>query len=124
MLVIVSTLILILIGFGLAYRKRPVVHIPIMVAAFVADIGLVLYIEWSRHAVETFTTSVQDPVNNQLLLFHIVVSLLTILLYIALIVSGIKLFKGGRAALNLHRGLAAVFLICRLTNYVTSFWVA
>lgn len=123
MLILFSTVILLVIAFGLYKRRQPKVHIPVMGLAFVMDIALVLYIEWTRHAIETFAESVAVPMDKTLLLFHIGVSLVTILLYVALIVSGIRLFRGDAAVRTWHRGLAGAFILFRLTNYATSFFI-
>src|SRR5687767_5511339 len=121
MLIAASTIILLLLAYGIAQRKNSKVHIPVMLSAFVLDVALVLYIEITRHAVETFVDSVKTPVDHGFLLFHIGVSLLTLALYIAQIVTGRKLFKGNHGIRPLHRKLAWLFIVCRLTNYVTSF---
>ncbi len=124
MLVAISTIVLLLIGLGLAQRHQPRVHMPLMILAFVMDLGLVLYIEWSRHAVETLAEGLKTPFSHQFLLFHVSVSALTLLLYVALIASGASLFRGRALSRPVHRGLAFAFIACRLTNYVTSFWMA
>ena len=119
----VSTFILGLVFYGLWKRKDVAIHVPVMLAAFVLDVVLVLYIELTRGAINTFAESVQAPIGRELLLFHITVSLITIVLYGVLTALGFKIMKGERALLKLHRNLAGVFLICRLTNYVTSFMI-
>lgn len=123
MLITISTLIVLLIAAGLWYRKQARVHIPLMLSAFVLDVLLVLYIEITRHAIETVGTEITAPTHNDLLVFHVIVSLLTLLLYVGLTWSGIKLYRGDHGKRNLHRNMAAAFILCRLSNYVTSFWV-
>ena len=117
MLNILSTLVLFIIAYGVIKRNDRKVHIPVMTAAFLIDLGLVLYIELNRGAVEQAIDGVEG-----LLLFHIIVSALVLVLYIALTVIGVKLLKNP-AMMKLHRNLAAAFIICRLTNYVTSFFI-
>ncbi len=123
MLVWISTLVLAIIAVGLIYRKRPEVHIPCMSLAFAIDIGLVLYIEWSRHAIETVGKELTAPLPEGLLLFHVAVSLLTLVLYGVQMFSGVKLFKGVGPGRNFHRNVGYGFIVCRLANYVTSFFV-
>ncbi|MGE0200144.1 MAG: hypothetical protein AB7P76_04165 [Candidatus Melainabacteria bacterium] len=120
---IVSTIIVLIIFYGLWKRKDVKAHVPAMLLAFGLDVALVLYIELNKGAIEQFATDVQSPTGHELLLFHISVSLITVVLYIILTVLGFKILKGERALLKLHRNLGGVFLICRLTNYVTSFMI-
>lgn len=125
MLVVCSTLILLIIVYGLIKRKQPTQHVPAMSLAFALDVGLVLYIELTRHAINTVTDSVATPADNAFLLFHVSVSLITLLLYVILTFTGYKLLRGERAKYFApHRYFAAAFLLFRLTNYVTSFWMA
>ena len=118
-----STLIVLLILVGLWKRKVVKVHVPLMLTAFGLDVALVLWIELTRQAIEKFAASVQTPEQHSLLLFHITVSLITIALYTILTILGFKILKGRTDLLKLHRNLGALFLVCRLTNYVTSFFV-
>lgn len=123
MLAAISTLVLIIIGIGLRYYRRPEIHIPCMSVAFAMDLGLLLYIEWSAHAIDAFAQEITRPVHGGLLFFHVAVSLLMVLLYIGLTVTGTMLFKGKPSHRKLHRRMAEVFVICRLANYITSFWI-
>jgi hypothetical protein len=120
---LISTLVLIIIVVGLKYRRLPKVHVPCMSLAFVLDIALLLYVEWSAHAIDTFTKEFTQPTHGGLLFFHVAVSLLMVILYIALIISGKQILKGDYARRIPHRNMAGIFLICRLANYITSFMV-
>lgn len=120
---LLSSLILVFIGVGLWKRKQPRIHIPVMLAAFALDVALVLYIELSRHAIGTVVESVRTPDEHALLLFHVTVSLLVLVLYVILTWLGFKIVKGERGLLKLHRNLGGLFVLFRLTNYVTSFMV-
>ena len=119
----ISTVVLVLILIGLAQRKNMKVHVPAMLAAFVIDVVLVLWIELNRAAIETVAEDIQNPQDHGLLLFHVSVSLITLGLYTFLTILGFKILKGRRDLLKLHRNWAAVFLLCRLANFITSFWV-
>jgi len=123
MLIAISTVILLILAFGLYKRHQPRVHIPVMLTAFGLDVGLVLYIELTRHAIQTAADSVTAPMAHPLLLFHIAVSLTTIILYVLLSKSGSEVYRGQTDKLKSHRNMAAVFIICRLTNYATSFFI-
>ncbi|HEY9686852.1 MAG TPA: hypothetical protein V6C52_07765 [Coleofasciculaceae cyanobacterium] len=119
----ISTLVLIIIVVGLKYRRRPKIHVPCMSLAFALDVALLLYVEWSAHAINTFAKEFTQPTHGGLLFFHVAVSLLMVILYIALILSGKQMLNGDRTRLTLHRNMAGIFLICRLANYITSFMV-
>ncbi len=123
MSVLFSTLILGIIILGLVYRHQPKKHVPLMLTAFALDVALVLYIELSRDAIHTFSESLRTPFEHQLLLFHIAVSVLTLVLYVVLTATGFKVLKGRGELLKLHRNLAGLFVLARLVNYATSFWV-
>ncbi|MBK8191311.1 MAG: hypothetical protein IPK79_12775 [Vampirovibrionales bacterium] len=118
MAVAVSSLVLFLIALGLVFRRKRRAHVALMLSAFALDFGLVLAIELNRHAVEQALGGVHG-----LLLFHIIISTLVLAFYGALIVSGINWIKGKPWAFRWHRWLAAVFLLLRLLNYVTSLYI-
>lgn len=124
MLIAVSSIALVLIALGWWNRRRPEVHIPFMASAFAMDIGLLLYIEWNRHAIETFERELHSPTQVGLLFFHVAVSILTLVMYILLIISGVMLFRGNHRRRAMHRYGAHVFVVVRLLNYATSFFVA
>lgn len=119
-----STLILLIIVLGLYFRKQPKIHVPLMLTAFVADLALVLIIEFQRKAVEKVVdNAITAP--NTFLLFHAGISLIVILLYIALIITGNKALKlpirAGSNTMEIHKILALIFIVFRLANYITSF---
>jgi hypothetical protein len=124
MLFAFSTLAILLIGLGWTFRYHPKRHIPLMLSAFLVDIGVLLYIEVTRHAIHTLEESLHTPASKALLLFHVAVSLLMVLLYVAQIGSGIWLYRvPGPQIRNFHRYSALTFVTCRLLNYITSFFV-
>ena len=120
---VLSTFILLLLGYGLWKRRQPNIHVPVMLIAFVLDVALVLYIELSRHAVETAVHTVQAPAGHGLLLFHVAISLAVLVAYVVLIWTGFRIVGGRRDVMKLHRNIAGLFVILRLANYVTSFMV-
>ncbi len=123
MLILVSSFVVCLIAVGITFHRKLEVHIPIMVSAFVIDVALVLIIELQRHAVEKVIGEVSAPSPSTFVIFHACVSLLVILCYIALGITGAKAIKD-RSKLSKHKAIAVIFIILRLTNYVTSFWMA
>ncbi|HEY9745214.1 MAG TPA: hypothetical protein V6C99_03235 [Oculatellaceae cyanobacterium] len=125
MLIVISTLVLVVIAIGLFFRHRPKVHIPCMLGAFCLDLGLVLYIELTRHALATVGEAIQKPIPQALLIFHVVVSLLVLILYLCQLRLGLGLLKQPDAQHKriLHRNLGISFVVLRLTNYITSLFV-
>lgn len=95
-----------------------------MLSAFIIDVSLVLVIEFQRHAVEAVVENVtKSP--SAFVIFHASISLLVIILYIALTWTGTLIYKqNARHLLKLHRVFAAVFILLRLLNYITSFSIS
>ena len=97
-----------------------------MVTAFVIDMALVLYIELSRHAIETVAVAVTEVASSgarPLLVFHATISTGVIILYIAMFVLGRKLLNGNEGIRKTHRNAAIAFCVLRGINYATSFIV-
>jgi hypothetical protein len=88
---------------------------------FVADLLMVLVIEIQRGAVMQ-TVEQAQTLSKGLLSFHIFVSVTAMVLWVFQLVVGAKLLKGA-PLLPRHRALAVGFLVCRLTNVVTAFYV-
>ena len=115
----VSTMVLLLLATGLYFRRhRPRVHFKFMVAAFVTDVLLLIYIEVTRHAVETVVSEIR-----LLLWFHVGVSLGVFACYVTMIVLGRRLLHGHKKVRVKHRNLGITFCVLRSLNYVTSFMV-
>jgi len=116
-----STVVLVFLAVGLHYRHRRRVHIPIMLGCFAVDLANVVYIEVRRGAGGKGGTTL-GTAGEWGLQFHIAVSVLTLLGYAVALYTGIRLWRahGGR---RLHRANAAAFLMARVLNYVTSFYV-
>lgn len=118
MLHVCSILAMALVGVGLFFRRRrPSLHWKLMIAAFVMDVSLVLYIEIARHAVE------QLPTARPLIVFHATVSVLVLVLYLVLFGLGSRLLKGRFENRNAHRNAGFTFVALRTVNLVTSFLV-
>ncbi|MBY0402824.1 MAG: hypothetical protein K2X66_02930 [Cyanobacteria bacterium] len=119
MLIICSSLIILILAIGFIQRHNTKIHVPFMLTAFASDVLLVLVIELSRSAIEKASHQLDNP----FLMFHISVSLLSLALYTALSITGFKLLKGNETLRPLHKKLSGAFIVCRLANYITSFWV-
>jgi uncharacterized membrane protein YozB (DUF420 family) len=119
MLHILSTLVLVIVAAGFWLRKRRnAVHIRLMICAFLIDLGLVLYIEFSRNAVQKVAGS-----TSLLLWFHAAVSVMVLVCYVAMIQLGRGILAGHPKARRWHRMLGITFLFLRGLNYVTSYLV-
>jgi hypothetical protein len=124
-----NTLVLGLLSVGLWHRFRPRIHIPVMLTSFLLDLIIVVLVEIGARvkpgdgagAVEQGLRSlVERPVS--LLNFHIIVSVGVIACYIVALTTGIRLYRRGLGR-RLHRGNAYLFVVFRLTNWATSFFV-
>lgn len=116
MLHLISTLVLGLLLAGVLARHRQRLHLGLMLSAFVVDLGLVFYIELTRHAVEKVATTPRP-----LIWFHATVSLLVLAAYFAQIALGWRMLHGITASRQTHMITGVAFCSLRLLNYLTSF---
>lgn len=115
----ISTGVLVLVAAGLWYRRRKRVHRAFMLSAFAIDLLMVLYIEWSRHAMGKAMTT-----TSPLLRFHIVISTLVLVAYVFQLCSGLWRFHDPGRHRTWHRRVGVSFVVLRLTNYATSFMIS
>ncbi len=113
---IISIFVCVLLLIGFTKRKKRRTHIPFMLIAFAIDMGMVLYIELDRHAIEQAV----GPISG-IMKFHIAVSILVVVLYIVQIVTGVRKLKG--LASTWHGRSGVTLLVLRLANLITSFMV-
>jgi uncharacterized membrane protein YozB (DUF420 family) len=106
----------VLIGIGLAYRRTPSRHIPVMLGAFAADLALLLYIEFGKSAIKQAVSGALPTIRY----VHIAIAVLTLLLYFAQVYTGFRLWRKGKGRAT-HKRLAVIFLPARLATTVTSF---
>lgn len=114
---LISVFTCVLIFIGICYRKNRKRHVPIMLTAFTIDVAMVLYIELTRHAIKT---SLHPP--HPFVTFHVCISVILMILYLVQVWVGFKLYRGGTMR-SFHRKMAVAFVIFRLANLVTSFYV-
>lgn len=112
-----STGVVAVIVLGLALRRNPRAHIPLMLGAFALDLGSVVYLQIQRRAMQK-AASTPTPV----LMVHIAFAFLSLLLYAAMVVTGTRLARTGLGR-GAHRTLARIFLVCRAGTWITSFFV-
>ncbi len=115
MLHVASTFVLLLVLAGVSVRHRPKWHITIMSSAFAIDLSLVLYLEFTRNAVEQVATHVRPMVY-----VHAAISLGVLITYVVMILLGRRVLKGRRASRATHRNMGITFVVLRSLNYVTA----
>lgn len=125
---VLSTAVVLLIAVGLRYRHRPAIHMPLMKLCFAVDVLNVVLIEVSgallrgKSAVRKSVEATTGGEGSGLLVFHVVVSVATLVGYAVALTTGRRLYRTGRGR-RLHRTNAYIFVVLRLANYVTSFMV-
>jgi hypothetical protein len=114
----ISTLVVVLLIVGVSVRRNRRIHVPIMIAAFAADLASVVAIELSRGAIKK-AISAPPP----LLVFHLTVSVTALAFYVVMFVLGERVRIGATHLQPWHRRAAWVFGTCRTANYVTSWMI-
>jgi len=115
-----STLIVLLMIFGISKRHIQKLHVKIMSAVIIWDIILILQIELTRGAIAKAS---KVMVNPMLLTFHVFIAVTTVLLYFALIYTGRKMLTGDYSVRPLHQKLGKSAFSLRMLTYATSFFV-
>ena len=100
-------------GFLLRNRRR--IHIPLMIAAFTIDLGLVLTIELNRGAIKK---AISGP--SPLILFHVLMSLTALVSYVAMATLGNAVRNDEERWRPWHRRVAWILGGSRMANYITS----
>lgn len=111
-----SLLVCVLLVVGVIYRRRRSVHVPMMLTAIALDLGMVLYIELSRGAVQSAQSKM-----GPLMIVHIVMSVIVLVLYGIHVYTGISKLRGGIRPL--HGLVMPATLLLRIGNFVTSIMV-
>lgn len=117
-LVLLSAAVCTMLTVGVIYRRRRTIHIPLMMSAFLIDLGVVIYLEVRRGVVESIPKRDMTP----LLAFHIAISVIVLILYFTQAYSGIRRWKGRRS--DWHYWAAYGLYPLRLINFVTSILIA
>ena len=115
---VLSTAVLVVLLIGFAQRAHRRRHRALMLTAFATDLGLVLWIEATRHAIEKVAGGVPWLVQ-----LHVAISTGVLLGYVAMIALGSKLFAGRADLRVVHRWVGVGFVTLRGLNYLTSFLV-
>jgi FlaA1/EpsC-like NDP-sugar epimerase len=115
-----STLIVLILYYGIYRRKDRVAHPKIMTFAIVWDLLLVLQIELTRGAIDRASKVVT---NTALLNFHVSIAVSTVILYFILFYLGRKMVRGDLSQKKLHVGLGILCIILRTSTYITSYMI-
>lgn len=117
MLHLISTLVLAIVAVGFwLRRRRNAIHIRLMISAFLIDLCLLVYIEYSRQAVQKVVASTRPVV-------WLHASVVVLLCYVLMIHLGRGVLAGNPTARKRHQMLGIVFVILRSLNYITSYLV-
>ena len=117
---------LLIVIAGLVVRHRRERHVPLMLTAFGIDLLNLVFVEVRRAAVEkVFATAA--GAGQPVLRLHILVSVVVVVCWGTALGTGIGLLRArdgieGRKR-RIHRGNAAVFILARTVNFITSFLV-
>ena len=104
---------------GLVWRKNRRAHVPLMLAGIIADVSLVLYLQFAREAVQTALEFKLSFLEQS----HIVVSTLALVLYLPVTVLGFRLLLGefSIAARLWHLRLAISAFVLRTLGFIFMF---
>jgi hypothetical protein len=111
---LVSISVLVLLGVGLIARRRTGAHAALMGSAIAVDLGMLLYIEATRHAVATVTASV-----SPFILIHAGLSLVVVGAYFNQIMTGWRSMAGHPFSRRAHLAVGIALLGLRLANFAT-----
>lgn len=114
---LISILAFALLLIGFANRRRPRIHVPLMLAAFLIDLSIVAYIEITRDAIASAKAKM-----GPLMVVHIILSCLVLVFYFGQVATGLRNLRGRRS--RWHRTGGPLLLLTRFGNLVTSFLVA
>lgn len=116
-----SFIVLALIYLGVALRKKRALHVKIMSGAIIWDVLLILQIELSRSAIIKASQVLTNPM---LLKIHLFFAIGSVILFVAMIITGRKLLAGNNGIRPLHKKLGWTTVVFRTLTVITSFWAA
>lgn len=114
-----SSLIYLLMIYGITQRKNRKIHVPVMSTVLLWDVLLILQIELSREAV---AKAAKAAINPMLLNVHVTFAVLSVVFYVLLVITGRKLLKGKQAMRPKHRVFGWTAFVLRTLTLVTSFF--
>jgi hypothetical protein len=111
---LISFLVLLIILAGVYLRRRVRLHMAMMLTAFLIDMAMVVYLELKIHAID----SAAHPF-HPFLTFHVIISVLVILIYLHQITSGLLIYFK-KISWPWHKVGGITFIIFRIGNLITS----
>jgi len=115
-----STLIVLLMFYGIYHRKNRYKHIRTMKLCIIWDLLLIVQIELTRGAIVKASKALTNPA---ILNIHVSLAIATVLLYIVMLYTGTKLKNNNESIRPIHRFFGLTTLTVRLSTFITSFLV-
>lgn len=115
----VATFAWILLITGYLQRKNRTRHIPLMLTGIFLDIGLVLYLQFTRSAIQTAVSFTLTWIRQ----LHVISSTFAFVLYFPVLISGWKLASdaGSPNMRSRHIRLATAALVFRTIGFILMF---
>ncbi len=94
-----------LLCIGIVFKQQRTMHVRLMNAGIFLDLGLVIFLEIQRSAINTATNFSLEPIQQ----IHILCSTLAVVLYFPTMILGWRIYlnKSQRRSLHLRFGIAA-----------------
>ena len=118
MSVIITIFVILAIAASIFYRRRPNVHIPLIMCALTIDMLFVIFIEMNRSEVESIVGKPLSPV----VMVHIIVSTFVILIYFFMLFFGCRLLSVDKGRTQHVVGIS-LYAGFRLLSFVTSYFI-
>jgi uncharacterized membrane protein YozB (DUF420 family) len=115
-----SSLIVMLMIFGVMNRKNRKLHVRVMLSSIIWDLLLIAQIELSRGAIAKASKVITNPM---ILNIHVSLAISCVAMYCVVTFSGVKILKN-KGNRNIHKKAGAMTLILRMATYITSYWAA
>jgi len=115
----IATLAWVLLICGYRMRRKPGVHIPLILSGILIDYSLVIYLQLTKDAVQTALKFELSPLQQ----IHIGVSSIAVMLYIPVIILGTLLYRD-RTNIKLralHLKIARTTLALRTLGFLFMF---
>lgn len=113
-----SSIIVLLMIFGVLKRKHRNLHVKTMASVIIWDLILVLQIELTRGAINKASKA---PTNPMILNIHVALAVSTVLMYFFMIFSGRKILKNNGDRTK-HKVAGITTVVLRMATYITSYW--
>jgi len=106
---------------GFLNRRSVKKHIPLVLTAIVLDLGVVVFLQTTRSAVQTaveFSLTVPQKI-------HIISSSIAVTLYIPMVALGVYLYRNRthHKVRRVHRGIGMFALLSRTLGFIFMFWM-